>query len=169
VFGTRGYRATTFRAIADSAGVDPGLITHYFGSKEALFVAALELPVPPPSELFGKALELPRAQAARLIVRTYLSLLDDPHFRDAILALVRSAVAEEHAAAMLRDFLTDSLIAVVAGAARGPGPELQASLVAAHLIGIAMLRYVLGVDALSRASADELVALVAPAIAGYLK
>jgi len=144
-------------------------------------MAALELPAPPPSELFGEIAQLPPAQAAEFVVRTYLSLLDDPRFRDAILALVRSAVAEEQAASMLREFVSDGLLVVVAQAAAasapepGPSPELRAStelrasLVAAQLIGIAMLRHVLGVEWLSGTSTEDLVSVVAPVVARYLE
>lgn len=168
-FGTRGYRATTFREIADRAGVDPALITHYFGSKEALFTAALELPVPAPSHLFEGMAGLAPGEAAEFLVRTYLTLLEQPPFRDAILALVRSAVAEPLAAQMLREFVTDSLLGVVAATARGTDRELRASLLAAQLIGIAMLRHVLEIDRLKRASVDHLVEMVAPVVAGYLR
>lgn len=36
LFAERGYEGTTVRAIADDAGVSPGLILHHFGSKEGL-------------------------------------------------------------------------------------------------------------------------------------
>ena len=40
------------RAIATEAEVDPALVIHYFGTKEALFIAAAGLPAGL-SELFG--------------------------------------------------------------------------------------------------------------------
>jgi hypothetical protein len=46
---------------------------------------------------------------------------------------------------------------------------LRASLVAAQLIGIAMLRHVLRVGPLVRATTDEIAALVTPAIEQYLR
>ncbi len=38
LFGEHGYTSTTFKKIAESSGLALGLITHYFGSKENLFV-----------------------------------------------------------------------------------------------------------------------------------
>ena len=35
------------RAIADRAGVDAAMVNHWFGGKEALFTAALDIPVDP--------------------------------------------------------------------------------------------------------------------------
>ena len=46
-FGDGGYDHATIRDIAARAGVDPALVHHYFGTKEHLFAAALELPVSP--------------------------------------------------------------------------------------------------------------------------
>ncbi|EPR44137.1 transcriptional regulator, TetR family [Desulfovibrio sp. X2] len=40
LFGELGYSDTTFKRIAEKSGVALGLITHYFGSKEKLFVAS---------------------------------------------------------------------------------------------------------------------------------
>ena len=48
-FATRGYDATSVRAIATEAEVDPALVIHYFGTKEALFIAAAGLPPAFPS------------------------------------------------------------------------------------------------------------------------
>src|SRR5687768_10927277 len=46
-FATQGYAGTSVRAVAAEAGVDPALVHHYFGTKDDLFLAALELPVDP--------------------------------------------------------------------------------------------------------------------------
>src|ERR1700760_3265953 len=37
LFVASGYERTTIRAIAQAAGVDAGLVMHYFGSKQELF------------------------------------------------------------------------------------------------------------------------------------
>ncbi len=45
VFAERGYDGATVRRRGRAlAGVDPALLYHYFGSKQQLFVAAMELP-----------------------------------------------------------------------------------------------------------------------------
>src|SRR5256712_12672123 len=46
-FGQEGYDGTTIRGIAAGAGVDPAMVPHYFGSKEGVFLAAVEFPVDP--------------------------------------------------------------------------------------------------------------------------
>lgn len=40
VFGQHGYSATTLKMVAERAGVAFGLVSHYFGSKQELFITA---------------------------------------------------------------------------------------------------------------------------------
>lgn len=42
VFARQGFEATSVREIARDAGVDPSLMAHHFGSKEALWIAVVE-------------------------------------------------------------------------------------------------------------------------------
>ena len=46
-FAAHGYDGATIRAIAAAAGVDPALVHHFYGSKESLFAAVMQLPVVP--------------------------------------------------------------------------------------------------------------------------
>ncbi len=166
-FATRGYDATSLRGIATEAKVDPALLIHYFGTKEGLFVAATGLPAGLP-ELFGSLTALPRHDCVQALVRGYLHVVDSDKSRNAILALVRSAVSNDKAAALLREFLTAELLPVIARLTGHPDARLRASLVAAQLIGIATLRHVLQVEPLASASPDEIVTLATPAIEQYL-
>ncbi|HEY5015710.1 MAG TPA: helix-turn-helix domain-containing protein, partial [Streptosporangiaceae bacterium] len=90
-FASRGYEATSLRGIATEAAVDPALVIHYFGTKEALFVAATGLPTGLP-ELFGGLAAVPLHDYVQALVRGYLRLVDSDQSRNAVLALVRSAV-----------------------------------------------------------------------------
>jgi AcrR family transcriptional regulator len=167
-FAARGYDATSLRTIAAEAAVDPALVIHYFGTKEELFAAATGLPRGLPAR-FGSLAALPLPDCVQALVRTYLQLVDSDQSRNAILALVRSAVSNDKAAAMLREFLTAELLPVITRLTGHEQARLRASLVVAHLIGIAVLRHVLRVEPLARATPDEIVALAAPAIEQYLR
>jgi AcrR family transcriptional regulator len=167
-FATRGYDATSLRGIAAEAQVDPALLIHYFGTKEGLFIAATGLPARL-SELFAGLDGADRHESAGALVRGYLAVVDSDQSRNAILALVRSAVSNERAATMMREFLTKELLSVIAGWTQAPDAPLRACMVAAQLVGIAMLRHVVRVDPVVTASPDEIVALVAPVIEQYLR
>jgi AcrR family transcriptional regulator len=167
-FGSRGYDATSLRAIATEAEVDPALVLHYFGSKEGLFIAATGLPGDL-LELLAGLVALPAGDRIRALVRGHLEMVDSDSGRNAMIALVRSAVSNDKAAAMLREFLAAQLLPVIAGSTDQPDARLRASLVAAQLIGIAMLRHVIKAEPLAKATPDEIVALVVPVIEGYVR
>src|ERR1700728_4659391 len=86
VFFSDGYDRATIRAVASAAGVDAGLVMHYFGSKQELYRRVIDAaPVPElggtPEEaadqiLAGVADRLPRAPAAALALLR--SLLTQP-------------------------------------------------------------------------------------------
>lgn len=44
LFADLGYDKTTIRLVAESAGVDPKLVMHYFGNKQRLFIATVKVP-----------------------------------------------------------------------------------------------------------------------------
>lgn len=166
-FAERGYDATSLRSIAAEANVDPALVIHYFGTKDGLFVAATGLPDDLPV-LFAGLAALPRQDFAVALVRGYLGVVDSDASRNSIIALVRSAVSNDRAAAMLREFLTAELLPVIAGFTGRSDTRLRASLIAAQLIGMAMLRHVLRVEPLASATPGEIAALAVPAIEQYL-
>ncbi len=70
---------------------------------------------------------------------------------------------------MLREFLTTELLPVISMVAGQPDAQLRASLIGAQLIGMAMLRHVLRIEPLAKATHDEIAGLVAPVIDQYLR
>ena len=156
------------RASASAAGVDPALVHHYFGSKDKLFLAAVEAPADP-DELLPEVLAGGTEQLGANVVRLLLRVWDGPT-RTAGLALVRSAVSNEWTARLLREFLVSRVLRRVVGTLGLPAAEAEArgSLVASQLIGVVMARYVLQVEPLASASAEELVAAVGPTVQRYL-
>jgi AcrR family transcriptional regulator len=166
-FAEKGYDGTSVRGIARTAAVDPALVHHFFGSKEEVFVAAMAFPMDPgtviPDVLAGDP-----AQLGERFARTFLSLWSDPAFREPMLALLRSATTSERGAAMLREFVGAAMLGRMVSALDGPDVALRVSTAAAHLVGIALLRYVIQVPPLVAATDDEIVALVAPTLQRYL-
>jgi AcrR family transcriptional regulator len=176
LFAERGYNTATIRAIAASAGVDPALVHHYYGTKEKLFVAAMQLPVVP-SEVIGAALA-PDARPdgtglGEHVVRTALTLWESPGLMETFLGLFRSAVADEQAAVMLREFIAGSILSTMGhavGLDRLPPAESQyrAGLVASQMVGLAVTRLVLRFPPVTNASVDDLARAIGPAVERYL-
>ena len=167
-FGARGFDATSLRSIAAEAHVDPGLLVHYFGTKEGIFRAALEITFRP-DELFAGLERLGRRETAEHVVRRYLAVLERDEARDVIMGLVRSAVSNEDAAAMLRTVLIGAALRSLTPLISEPDASLRASLIVAQLIGIAMLKHVARLEQVVRAADEELIELVSPAIERYLR
>src|SRR6478736_4707021 len=75
-FAARGFSGTTIRSAATDAGVDAALVHHYFGTKDDLFVAAMELPIDPRPVIAGVVAGGPDGAGERLL-RAFLSVWDD--------------------------------------------------------------------------------------------
>jgi len=171
-FSESGYDGTTIRAIGAAAGVDPALVHHFFGTKSALFAAAVDFPISPRAVLPGiLATDIEHADiehAGEQIVRFFLSLWEDPTSRRRLLAIVKSAVRYDVAAAMLREFLRREVVGTFVDALNTPDADLRATLVGSQLIGLAMVRYIVKVPPLATASTEAIVAAYAPAIQRYV-
>ena len=166
-FGSAGYGGTTIRGVARTAGVDPALVHHFFGNKEGLFGAAMELPFDPAVVVAGMLADGMDGLGER-IVRTFLAIWDGTPGQGPMLALLRSAVADEQAADSLRTFLTRVLLTPLAEAAGHDRPELRADLVASQMVGLAVGRYVVRLEPLASATPDELAPAVGPTLDRYL-
>ncbi|MEA2248373.1 MAG: hypothetical protein QOH46_2902 [Solirubrobacteraceae bacterium] len=166
-FAERGYDAVSIRAVARAAGVDPALVHRFFGSKEELFAAAMELPISP-GQLVPALLADGVEDLGERLVRTFLELFDRPAAFAPFLALIRGAVSNEQAAALLREFLTREVLGRLAAAASPDRPELRASLAGSQVVGLAMARYVVRVPPLAGTDRETVVACVGPTIQRYL-
>jgi AcrR family transcriptional regulator len=174
-FGDFGYDGATIRGIAADAGVDAALVHHFFGTKERLFAAAMQLPVLP-SELLAAALAAgardPDQSLGEHMLRTVLGAWDVAEMRATFLGLLRSAVTSEQAAGMLREFATETILGRIAEVA-APGPpgadgQFRAALVASQVLGLALARYVLKIEPIAQASTDDLAAAIGPTVERYL-
>ncbi|MEW2528821.1 MULTISPECIES: TetR family transcriptional regulator [unclassified Streptomyces] len=167
-FSAHGYEKTSVRAIAKAAGVDSALVHHYFGTKEQLFAAAVEVSFAPALQAPAAIQDGPLDAVGERLTRFVLGVWEDPATRTPLLAIVRSAVNNETAAAVFRRLVSTQLLSRIAGTLDLPDAELRAELAAAQLVGVAMLRYVIQVEPLASADLEELVARVAPVVQGHL-
>jgi AcrR family transcriptional regulator len=165
-FASRGYEKATVRGIARAAGVDSALVHHYFGSKDRVFLAALEFPVDPAVVLEQVAGD-PAGIGERL-ARFVVGLWEVPQARERLLAVLRTIASNEEMAALLRGFARPRLIVPLAARVGGPDAEARVEMAMAQIIGLAMARYVIGVEPVASLGAEELIALLAPALQRFL-
>ncbi|MGH3775369.1 MAG: TetR family transcriptional regulator [Pseudonocardiaceae bacterium] len=165
-FTERGFDGATVRAIAQRAGMDPAMVNHWFGGKEALFVAVMEIPVNP-DEIIPRLLGGPPEQLAERILRTFLSIWDADG-GGALAALVRSVASHDAAARMMREFVSRLIIGRVVATVAPDRLELRAALCGTQIIGLGMVRYVIRLEPLASADHDTVVTAIAPNLQRYL-
>jgi AcrR family transcriptional regulator len=165
-FAERGYDKASIRQIATGAGVDPALVHHYFGTKDDLFVAALELPVDPRVVLAPAIAQGPDGAGERML-RVFISVWDDPANRLPLLGLVRGLL-EPSGQKLVRDGFLEVVIGPIGVALGIEEPERRMPLVASQVLGLIIVRYLLEVEPVASMPADELVEIYAPTIQRYL-
>jgi len=152
VFFAAGYERTTIRAVASAAGVDGGLVMHYFGSKQELFRRVIDAaPVPEVSGAPGQAAE-------QLLATLADRLASEP---TASLTLLRSMLTTPEAAS-----------AVSAGAARyeaqiaqaipAGDASLRAAVIGAVILGVMVSRHLIKSDELASADPAQIISLLRP-------
>ncbi len=184
-FAAQGYDGASLRGIAREAGVDPALITYFFGSKQRLFAEVVQLPVDP-RRVLDSVLDGSLEEVGLRLATVLAGILADDDPRTRFVAIIRSAAQSTEVAGALRDRLTRDVLEPVAtrvqeqvGARSGGGaaPDEQAAraearfragLVMSQVAGLVFARHVIGLDALAQATREELVGALAPALQHYL-
>jgi len=143
-------------------------VHHYFGTKEQLFLAAMQVPFDP-GALVARVLGDGRDGAGERLVRTMLSVWDSPA-GTAALAMVRSAIANDAFARMLREFVTRGILRRVAKEFRLDPAEagLRTNLVASQVVGLIVVRYVIRLEPIASTPADVLARVVGATVQRYL-
>ncbi|MDC2958822.1 MULTISPECIES: TetR/AcrR family transcriptional regulator [Streptomyces] len=167
-FSERGYDKTSVRGIAKAAGVDPALVHHYFGTKEQIFAAAIEVAFAPALNAPDAVADGPLDGVGERLTRFIFGVWENPATRTPLLAILRSAVNNETAAGVFRRLIASQLMRRVAAQLDAPDSELRAELAAAQLVGCAMMRYVIKLEPLASVDIEQVIARVAPVVQGHL-
>ncbi|HEY1573364.1 MAG TPA: TetR family transcriptional regulator [Pseudonocardiaceae bacterium] len=154
LFAERGYERTTIRAVAAAATVDPGLVMHYYRSKEHLFVQATQGELPP---LPGGSAE---QVAEQLLDRLRQSLTEEP---TGSLALLRSMLTHPEAAREILDGARAHKDRISA-AIPDDQADLRAATVSAALIGVILGRHLLQLDHLADADPQQIIDILRPCV-----
>ncbi len=147
-FGERGQEAATIRRIAQRANVDPSLVMQHYGSKTALFTAAIQL---------GGG-DAPDQIEAHLhdVLDVRLGALP-PETK----ALVRSMLTAPEAAASMSAYLNERA-ANLSRAMGGDDADLRAALIVSSILGLTIARHFLELDAFTRASDADIARVARP-------
>jgi AcrR family transcriptional regulator len=167
-FARRGFDVVTVRQIATRAGVDPAMITHHFGTKQQLFLAALDVSFDPAAEI-AQVVEGPSEELAVRLLTRLLAVWDSPVGASAI-AAVRTAVQRDDTVGLVRDLALTRALRPLMETMSGPPAERlwRANLVGSQVIGLVFARYVVRLEPLASAPHAEVGASVAPTLQRYL-
>ena len=152
VFFSAGYDRATIRAVASAAGVDAGLVMHYFGSKQELFRQVIDAaPVP---EVSGTPTE-----AAEQILAGLADRLASPPA--ASLALLRSMLTNPEAASAASTGIA-RYQAQIAQAIPADDADLRAAIISAITLGLTVSRHLINSGELATADPAHIVSLLRP-------
>lgn len=166
-FAELGYPRTTLRAVAQDAGVDVRLVTHYFGSKQELFTQCVELPFEPETTFTAILGPGPDGIGER-VARFVFGVLESEPGRQTMTGLLRAAASEEAAAEAIRRLLVGRLLGPLAARLGTDRPELRGALMGSQVAGLAFARYIVQLPPLVEAPTEDLILAVAPVIEHYL-
>jgi AcrR family transcriptional regulator len=168
VFADKGFDKASIRAIASAAEVDPALVHHYFGTKDQLFLAAMEAPIDP-GELLPDVLAGGLDGVGERLIRMILRVWDGPAGTAGV-ALVRSAITNEWTARLFREFISTQVLRRAMTELKIDPVEapLRSGLIASQIGGLIMMRYVIRLEPLASAPAEAIVASMGPTLQRYL-
>ena len=167
LFATNGYEATSIRAVARGANVDPGLVLHYFHDKEQLIAAAMDVPLDP-EDAVARIVPGPRSAVGKRLVAYFLSIWEDPVKREPLLGMLRGATTSPQVAALLRGVLIERVLAPVGEHLGQEDSSLRMALCSSQLIGLGVARYILMLEPVVSLSADDTVRFVGPTLQRYM-
>ncbi|SHN10258.1 TetR/AcrR family transcriptional regulator [Streptomyces yunnanensis] len=162
LFAERGYERATVRDIAARAGVNQALLFRYFGSKKALFGEVMarggheQLRSTPAERLFDVAL------------RGMLAEGRGPGADRSLEVCLRSIGGSDEIAEALRG-LGDEYAEVLATLSRAEDGALRGDLALSWLLGIGLMRVVVGKEPLASADPNTVSRLVGEALGSLLE
>lgn len=144
-----GYRAATVRAIAAEAGVDPALISYFFGSKQHLFGEALAL-CANPAELIAEQIDGPLDELPRRLLTVLLETWDEPENQPTLLVIAQTGAGPD-GTALTRGFVEEVLAAPITQRLLREDFSIDdaricTALLVTQLVGVIYARYVLAAD-----------------------
>jgi AcrR family transcriptional regulator len=163
-FAEEGYERTSLRSIARRAHVDPALVHHYFDGKPELFMATVSIGRDP-AEIFDEVQAAPRKGEA--LIRAFLREWEPrPGVTgpSPFVTTLQAVCSSPDAARALREFLSERVWSRLRGDRPPLGPDLRQSLVTSQLWGVAVSRYVLGLEPLASATVEQVAVWYGPVL-----
>jgi AcrR family transcriptional regulator len=167
-FARNGFAGTTIRAVARSADVDPALVYHYFGSKDALLDAATN----PPQRWLDSVANTwatPTDRLGAALLRLMLGAWADDEIGPVLRSVLLTAAHDQSTREKLRRVVEGSLMGVSYLGNDERDRLTRSGLISSQIMGLALMRYVWQIEPIASMTDDELVAAVAPNLQRYVE
>jgi AcrR family transcriptional regulator len=166
LFARNGIGNTSIRAIAAGAGVDAALVHHYFGTKEKLFTAAINVSFDP-AEILTPLRTAPVEELGRILPSLILPLWDS-EVGAGMVATLRSAMSGDEIT-IFRSFLRDVVVTELAARLDDPPGTgvLRAEFAATQILGVVMTRHILELEPMASLPIERIVDTIAPNLQRY--
>jgi AcrR family transcriptional regulator len=166
-FAEYGLAGTSVRAIARSAGVDPALVYHYYGSKNGLLDACTT----PPAQFLESVASVwaaPRRDLGVRLVTNLVEIWGDQGLSPVVRSILLIAEHDPATKEKLRLVIESSLMGPALRELDESERAMRAGLVSTQLMGLAFVRYVWKVEPIASMPDDEIVAAVAPNLQHFI-
>jgi AcrR family transcriptional regulator len=169
LFADEGFESVSMRRIASEAAVDPSLIHHYFGSKDDLFLAAIEIPMDPAPEVAAVLSQGGVEGAGGRLMQAFVTIWDGPH-HEKLLAMVRTSLSKPAMSFVLKQLFEHRIVKTVESTIGDEVDHIpaRASFIASQIFGLVVARYILKLEPVASLTAAELAETVGPTIDRYL-
>jgi AcrR family transcriptional regulator len=166
LFAHNGIGNTSVRAIASDAGVDPALVHHYFGTKEKLFAAAINVSFDP-ADVLVPLRAAPVEELGRVLPSLVLAVWES-EVGAGLVATLRSALAGD-GIDIFRSFLRDVVVTELAARVDNPKGSgvVRAEFAATQILGVAVARYILKLEPMASLPTGQIVDTIAPNLQRY--
>ncbi|WP_373201791.1 TetR/AcrR family transcriptional regulator [Mycobacterium marinum] len=167
LFALNGLDRTSVRSVAAAAGVDAALVHHYYGTKQQLFAAAIQIPIDPTAVL-EQIVETPVDELGLKIPSVLLPLWDS-ELGTGLIATLRALMAGTESN-LARSFLQEVVTSEVGSRVDSPTGtgRIRAQFVASQLLGVVMARHIVKIEPFASLPADQVAQAIAPTLQRYL-
>ncbi|MEU5873343.1 TetR family transcriptional regulator [Glycomyces sp. NPDC047369] len=169
LFADEGFESVSMRRIAGEAGVDPSLIHHYFGSKDELFMAAIEIPFDPAPEVAAVLQGGDVEHAGERLMHTFVAIWEGPH-HEKLLAVLRSSLSKPAMSFVLKQLFEHRIVKAIEQTLgdRVDHIPVRASFIGSQVFGLVVARYILKLEPVASLGPEQLAETIGPTIDRYL-
>lgn len=167
LFALNGLDRTSVRSVAAAAGVDASLVHHYYGTKQQLFAAAIQIPIDPTAVL-EQIVETPVDELGLKLPSVLLPLWDS-ELGTGLVSTLRALMAGTESN-LARSFLQEVVTSEVGSRVDSPTGtgRIRAQFVASQLLGVVMARHIVKIEPFASLPADQVAQAIAPTLQRYL-